>query len=263
MWRNHRLQGVELFEGAYFSYEFSKHFHNVPAVGVVETGSMGAFHENKNHALTQGTLLMFNPGEVHAAYPLNADGWSFRMLYLEPELYEKLSIEHGHETIGFTQPFAYDPQLAASLADLHRRLEAHCDALEVESLLVGIFGQLAGRYSAGLPAETARTETDKVQRMLEYINEHYQSDVSLDDLAEVSGFSVFHLLRTFRKNVGITPHRYLTQLRVEMGKRLLREGKDINDVALQVGFADQSHFTRHFKRILGVTPGQYFPEAAV
>jgi AraC-like DNA-binding protein len=263
MWRNDRLKDVELFEGSYVSYEFAKHFHTVPAVGVLETGAMGSYHQNKNHSLMSGSLLMFNPGEVHAPYPLTPDGWSFRMLYLEPALYEKLSSEFRREPINFTQPFAHDPTLAGLLADLHRRLEMQCDSLEAGSLLVNLFAQMVTRYSVGAPAGTVRLEKDKVRRMLDYINENYETDVSLDDLAEVSGFSVFHLLRTFQKTVGITPHRYLTQIRVEMGKRLLQKGRDITDVALQVGFADQSHFTRHFKRILGVTPGQYFPTPRV
>jgi AraC-like DNA-binding protein len=67
-------------------------------------------------------------------------------------------------------------------------------------------------------------------------------------------------MRTFRRDVGLSPHAYLTQIRVEAAKKLLSEGASIVDVASDIGFTDQSHFTRHFKRITGVTPGQYLPQ---
>jgi AraC-like DNA-binding protein len=91
------------------------------------------------------------------------------------------------------------------------------------------------------------------------MNAHFERDIALDDLAAVAQFSPYHLLRTFRRSVGLTPHAYLIQIRIEEGKRLLRMGNSISDVSASTGFADQSHFTRHFKRIMGVTPGQYLP----
>lgn len=68
-------------------------------------------------------------------------------------------------------------------------------------------------------------------------------------------------MRTFRRSIGLSPYAYLTQIRVEAAKKLLNEGASIADVASDIGFTDQSHLTRHFKRITGVTPGQYLPQA--
>jgi AraC-like DNA-binding protein len=102
-------------------------------------------------------------------------------------------------------------------------------------------------------------EKIKINRVKEYLNAYYGRDITLDDLAEVAQFSPYHLLRTFRSSVGLTPHAYLIQIRIEEGKRLLRTGNPISDVSATTGFTDQSHFTRHFKRIMGITPGQYFP----
>jgi AraC-like DNA-binding protein len=84
--------------------------------------------------------------------------------------------------------------------------------------------------------------------------------IGVEDLTEIAQLSRFHLMRTFRRDVGLSPHAYLTQIRVEAAKKLLSEGASIVDVASDIGFTDQSHFTRHFKRITGVTPGQYLPQ---
>lgn len=257
-WRNERLPSIELFRGTYRKYEFAKHFHTVPAMGVLEAGAMGSFHEKTNHSLFTGDVLLFNPGEVHAPFPISEGGWSFRMLYLKPKLFERLSQEFGQSSIRFVRPFVTDAVLSQVLLDLHKRLEGSCDTLEVESLLLSGVERTVARYASKSVIGPARIEREKVQRMQKYIHEHYESDVSLENLATVADLSIFHLVRTFQKTVGITPHRYLTQIRVEMGKRLLQRGSEITDVAFQVGFADQSHFTRHFKRIFGVTPGQCF-----
>ncbi len=93
--------------------------------------------------------------------------------------------------------------------------------------------------------------------MTDYLHANYERNVTLDDLAGLAQSSPYHLLRKFRRSVGLTPHAYLIQIRVEEGKRLLRAGNPISDVSAGTGFTDQSHFTRHFKRIMGVTPGQY------
>jgi AraC-like DNA-binding protein len=72
-----------------------------------------------------------------------------------------------------------------------------------------------------------------------------------------SGLSPCHFLRVFKHQTGMPPHRYHLNLRLERGRRLLRQGCEIADVAARTGFADQSHFTRHFRRFFGVTPGRY------
>jgi AraC-like DNA-binding protein len=104
-----------------------------------------------------------------------------------------------------------------------------------------------------------KTEHRKVARAKEFLIENHQHAITLEELADIVGFSPYHLLRTFRSTVGLTPHDFLTQIRVERAKRLLRRGNTISDIAADTGFLDQAHFTRRFKAIVGVTPGQYLP----
>ncbi len=124
-----------------------------------------------------------------------------------------------------------------------------------------VFTQLARKHS-DCPEQTPHSglEKTKISRVKEYLDAYYLRDITLDDLAAIAQFSPYHLLRAFRRTVGLTPHAYLIQVRIEAGKRLLRNGNSISDVSATTGFSDQSHFTRHFKRIMGVTPGQYQPQ---
>ena len=96
-----------------------------------------------------------------------------------------------------------------------------------------------------------------MQRVQEYIRRCHARRITLDLLAAVAGVSRYAVLRAFRRHVGIAPYEYVTQARVEHAKRLLRQGAPIAEVSQQVGFADQSHLTRHFKRLMGVTPGAF------
>jgi AraC-like DNA-binding protein len=90
-----------------------------------------------------------------------------------------------------------------------------------------------------------------------YLEAHYMDNPSLETLAQIAGLSPFHFVRVFRQATGLPPHTYLTQLRINRAKAQLQAGDPIADVAAATGFSDQSHLTRRFKRIVGVTPGQF------
>lgn len=94
-------------------------------------------------------------------------------------------------------------------------------------------------------------------RVRDYLDAHYAANIPLDELARMVNVSAFHLNRVFRAEVGLPPHAYQMQVRVTRSKSLLAQGMSIDQVALEVGFYDQSHFTHHFKRLLGYTPGVY------
>lgn len=261
IWRHTNLSGIELFHGVYQTYSFARHFHTVPAIGVVDAGTMSSYCRKTTYVLPAGTILLLNPGEVHAPGPAGASGWSFRVLYLEEALLREWSTSLGAGTLRFAKPFVQDRALAANLLCLHRKLENTCDTLELEATLLLALSQLTQRHAME-PAKLAysKTEPTKIKRIKDYLHAHYQQNVTLDALAAIAEFSPYHLLRAFRKEIGLTPHAFLTQVRIEQAKRLLLKGCAIAEIAARTGFTDQSHFTRHFKKLTGITPGQYLPQ---
>ncbi|MEW5961668.1 MAG: AraC family transcriptional regulator, partial [Chloroflexota bacterium] len=142
---------------------------------------------------------------------------------------------------------------------LHRLLEhSHTPRLEQESRFLEALAQMIVRHADDRPRlRPVGREHESVKRARDYIETHYADDVSLDRLAGVAYLSPFHLIRVFSHEVGIPPHTYLTQVRVQRAKSLLTQGWPIARVAAETGFVDQSHLSRHFKRNIGVTPGQY------
>jgi AraC family transcriptional regulator len=99
----------------------------------------------------------------------------------------------------------------------------------------------------------------KLRAVIEYIREHLDAELSLDHLAAVTHLSPYHFARLFKNSTGLPPHQYVVARRVERAKELLRQrdGLSLADVAVEVGFSSQSHFTRHFKRLVGVTPRRF------
>lgn len=260
VWSHAALKGVELFQGSYRKYEFAPHFHSVPAIGVVDQGAMRCDYGSATHHIPAGGIMMLNPGDVHAPGPVTENGWSFRVFFLDDAVFQAHSLDVAGQVLRFAKPFVDSPQLAETLLRLHRNLEGQRSTLEAESDLLNVFEQLAdaqGVIPAGL--EQLRAERGLVRRSKEYIEAFYPQNISLADLSAAVETSPFHLLRTFRREVGLTPHAYLTQVRVEAAKRLLRSHMAIAEVASHTGFTDQSHLTRHFKRLTGVTPSRYRP----
>ncbi|MCZ8375253.1 MAG: AraC family transcriptional regulator [Beijerinckiaceae bacterium] len=108
----------------------------------------------------------------------------------------------------------------------------------------------------GIPAQPRirRADLDEVRA---YIEQHYAERLTLEDLAEKTGLSVFRFVTLFRRRFGVAPYRFLSMVRVQAAQQLLLEGTPPAIAAIEVGFCDQSHLCRHFRSLCGTTPGQF------
>jgi AraC-like DNA-binding protein len=260
MWRHPELPGVELFRGVYKRYRAARHFHLGPAIGIVAKGAMNSYARGATHTLSTGTVFLINPEEVHAPSPVIPDGWVLRAFYFSNDFYAELSRSVGPGQVHFSELFVRNERLTQNLLSLHRSLESSGSRLELKSNLLAVFGEVAQHYAEVAPRiRSQKSEHRKVARAKEFLVDNHRRTISLEELAETVDFSPYHLLRTFRGTVGLTPHDFLTQIRVERAKQLLGLGNTISDIAVDTGFVDQAHFTRRFKAVVGVTPGKYLP----
>jgi len=145
------------------------------------------------------------------------------------------------------------------LADLFRSLFAHLrrntlNALEASTLWTFFISEILRRH--GEYSETRLLRPD-IQKALAFLQENGDNGVSLNELADLVSLSPWHFLRVFSEETGLTPHAYVAQARVRKAEKLLRAGLTPADAAAAAGFADQSHMTRWFRRILGTTPAAY------
>lgn len=130
--------------------------------------------------------------------------------------------------------------------------------LYIESLANLLTIHLLRHYSTltpTLPPVTGKLSPLRMRQVIEYIHDNLEQSITVADLAAVAGLSHYHFTRLFRQEMGLAPHQYIIQARVQQAEQLLTTGTfSLAEVAHHVGFADQSHLTRHFKRLVGVTP---------
>jgi|SRR5271170_956327 len=261
IWRADDLGDIELLHARYLTYSFAKHTHEGAAVGVIEAGAESFYYRGAVHTAPAGQIIIFNPNEAHTGQGADERGWRFRIFYLDSALLKKAAAELSgkrRDIPFFSSPTIDDPQLASLLRNLHVSLEVGGTALERESKFLWTFAQLAKRHADDPSIERVMGDEKTVVRTVrQYLEDHYTENVSLEDLARVAGLSAYHLLRVFRSETGLPPHAFLEQVRVNRAREFLRAGSSIADVTFKTGFSDQSHLSRHFKRMTGVTPGQY------
>jgi AraC family transcriptional regulator len=192
-------------------------------------------------------------------------GTDFISAYLAPEALASAVSDDGLDAPGLEiahRAHVYDPELAATLLAMQGQLNGPNaeDRLFVDTLGVQLAVQLARRH--GTPPLRLRSYRHGLSRakmsvVLDYMNAHLNRNIELAELAELVELSKFHFLRLFRTACGVTPHDYLMRRRVEVATNiLLHEDASLAEVAYRLGFADQSHFTRHFRRITGASPGR-------
>lgn len=260
-WHDVSLGNLELLKASFVTHAFAPHTHEGFAIGVIERGAETFTYRRQFHIAPAGSVVLINPGESHTGEALDDQGWHYRMLYPDSSALQRAASEVIGRSVGvpfFKEPVVHDARLARLLLNLHASLEAGESQLERESRLLWTMAQLVARHADDRPsARVARAEQDLVARVRSHLQQHLSENVTLHDLSGVVNMSAFHLLRVFRDAAGLPPHTYLNQLRVARAKALLRAGIPIAAVAGEVGFTDQSHLTRHFKRIVGVTPGQF------
>ena len=149
-----------------------------------------------------------------------------------------------------------DPVAALGIEAFHRSLWSGTGPLEWESWLVTSLRRIFGNSERERPTAPL-AEPRGVARAREYLHAHYHEPIPLERLSELAGLSKYHLVRAFRAAVGVPPHTYQLRLRLTRSLHLLRDRLPLSSIAYQLGFADQSHYTRAFRVEFGTTPGAW------
>ena len=262
LWRIPRMDGVELLRARFVTQTFSRHAHEGFAVGVIESGALGFHYRGENVVAAASAINLAIPDQPHTGHAAVETGCCYRMFYLDARLLEQAAQEMSGKPCGrpfFRTGVLHDPLLATAIRDTHIALERGEDPLlENQSRLLDVLVQLIRRHAHPAPEIYGLgPERRSVMRIRDYLEAHYADNPSIQDLAGTASLSPYHLIRVFQQATGLPPHAYLNQVRVRHARDLLAQGRSIAEAAYATGFADQSHLTRRFKHILGVTPGQY------
>jgi AraC-like DNA-binding protein len=262
--RDPSLRPVELRYSEYTEPVFHRHNHEAYSIGLVKKGRT-MFHlirDSENVIpVARGDVVLINPGEVHACNPEPGRVFAYYMLYIEPDYFRHLVSDYtGSPVTQYRFPVSLlnDRDLSRQVNDLCRSIQSRQPGLEIETRLLDTLTAILETFAFQRPQQEPDRESDhSISAAYDYLREHPADAISLKDLAEISHISPYHFLRLFRRQYGLPPHTAQLQMRVNLARRLLAEGEAIANVAAAAGFADQSHFTREFKKSVGTTPQKY------
>ncbi|WP_374981839.1 AraC family transcriptional regulator [Pseudomonas solani] len=259
-WQASELGGVELLHARYIEQRFAPHVHEGYVFTVIESGAQRFRHRGSDHLAEQGSMVLINPDELHTGSKAHEEGWRYRGFYPDlqrvTEVLEELDISTGGLPT-FADSVLHDSEVTNRFLALHRLLEQGATALEQQMAWREAVLLLFQRYARiGTPRAVGH-EPQAVTLARELLASRLAEPPSLEELAAAVGLSPFHFARVFRRATGLPPHSWLKQRRLEQARALLREGCAPLSVAMQLGFADQSHLSRQFKQAYGVAPGEY------
>ena len=253
------LPFVEMRRADRSSACYHTHAHDEFSFGVIDSGQADYLNLSRRNLVGRGTTVTINPGEAHSCNP-KAGSWSYRMLFVDTgwigQLQQEMLNSHGRDYLPFVELFESDLQTYQAFDQLFESLLSESNSLVAESLLIQ-FLECRFLMRCSRAKDAVRPDFHRVQRVKELIMDQLDTNISLDEFAEHSGLSRYHLIRSFKQKYGQPPHAYQLDQRINKAKALLQQGKSLVDTASLLGFADQSHFQRNFKKRLAVTPKQY------
>lgn len=249
--------GLELHRGSNATQSHPRHWHEELYLCVTLSGVSYLQSRGTSLLIPRHTLAIVAPGDIHANRKM---GCTFRCLFLESHALQSAMEQFLRQklpSLSFRSGLVENQDIVVSFLKVHRALETD-DPEVAKADFVSFLSELATRHSnPEIPLPHTGNEASAVRRTKQFLDEHYAERVSLHQLARLSGLSAYHLNRSFCRSLGMPPHEYQLQLRITKAKSFLRLGCSISETASLVGFVDQSHFTRHFKRSVRVTPGRF------
>lgn len=258
-WNDRGSRGLSLMHADFQTQKFAPHRHEELVIAITEMGGSVIQSRGVVDNTDASALLVFNPFEPHAGWMGASRHWRYRSLYLEQCALDDLAHALGADCVPyFTDNWIADAELAAHLHALHRALDGQHDPLLQRELMIVGFGALFKRHgSGGLRVEPPPRDRARIAKALDYIRAGLAMPISLADLSDTLDLTQFQVIRLFKRTIGMTPHAYLLQLRLDAARSHLGAGSSIADAAVAAGFYDQSSLTHHFKRCYGLTPLQF------
>lgn len=250
--------GIEAYHLEGIAQPFPNHFHDYYVIGFIENGVRRLSCRNNERIVGIGDILLFNPGDSHGCVQSDSEAFDYRGLNITKD--KMLSMTREITGYGcfpvFSENVIKDDELSDCIHSLHQMIMDGSKEFEKEEKLVLMVSLLIEKHGQPFP-DCIAEQDEEILGACEFMEEHFDEHITLEQLCRCSGLSKSGLLRAFTKAKGVTPYRYLQTIRIDKAKKLLEQGVLPADAALQTGFSDQSHFTHFFNMFIGLSPAAY------
>lgn len=219
------------------------------------------WYRRKKHTLAPGSVLCPQLGEVQKSVSVHRPG-ALRSLLIDPDVLREHFLELGYPAAragAWLRDLAFvSERLSARLNATFEALQPGSTLLQAESSLLSLVETIAAELTGQAPPDRDTDAGPAIARSIrELIDGDLSANLNVSDFAAQTRLSRFRVLRAFKQHYGLPPHTYQLCARLAAAQRSLRAGRSAAEVATHYGFVDQSHFTRHFRRVVGLTPLQY------
>lgn len=246
--------GVRIVRGRDIANAFPWHTHDSYCLGRVESGTRIMFRGRDRIAVPAGQLFLIHPGESHRCESAAPDGHGYTVVSMPPDLVVRVAGSLDAPPAFVAEAITDETLSAAFSAFLEAAADAD-DGLHREVAFEEMVGRLILGHAA-IEAWSSPSPRAAVRRVKRYVDLALDDHLTLDRLSSVACLSPFHFQRVFHREVGISIHAYVLQRRVWRATELIAAGERLAEVAAACGFTDQSHLTRIFRRMVGVTPAK-------
>lgn len=239
-------QGISVTHGYNISNAFPVHFHSTYNLGIIELGEREFTYRGLKTVLKQNDIFIIQPFELHSCKSFDNSSHSYKIISLNLDT-----------SCYFPQLTVHQPGLLSNIREFHTLAEYEKSSSRLMNLFEEIIIQLkicSLRYnSANIDEEIS----SRIHLAKQFIEKNCQHDTSLKEMSNIAYLSEFHFNRYFHKCYGLSPYAYYLVCKMKKSQKVLIKQKSVIETTYDIGFFDQSHFTKLFKKHIGVTPGKY------
>lgn len=255
-YRDESMPCFELKQSTYKLHPEKKHAHDEYSIALIEKGKSRLDYYHESIMISEGQVILIEADVMHYCQPLDPKNWSYQMLYINKKWFNTLLVDGilPHKLL----VKILEPKGMKKVQGAFKRLQSRASTIEKEEILIMLIEYLYSVESCFVFDKEAISNNEKVSENIKnYIQEHFLSKISLEELSKRSDLSPYYIIKLFRQKYDITPHAYQISCRMNYAKKEMTKGRDVATIAQEIGFYDQSHFSKAFKAYFGVTPHFY------
>ncbi|TIH20139.1 AraC family transcriptional regulator [Marinifilum sp. JC120] len=261
------IPDVTLVEASGIANRFPRHVHTSFIFSLIDRGERKVSINSQTYSYRAGEMCILPPGTPHSCESISGNKFgphSYRSLCVSASYLQKLAEEISGKSC--MEPH-FDPEVIYidfeqnSFNELFALQKTKGTVLEKQAALnTFLYHAIEHLSTRKLIPEKTGPQHEALDRVKEYIDKNFKNKMTLHNLADTGCISPFHLQKLFVKKYGISPQEHIISSRILEAKTRIQSGESLTEAALNSGFSDQSHFSRHFKRVIGISPGRFLRE---